>query len=391
MFKCFNINKIFDKNAFGLYYGIKNNIQFTISKVPDSLFNISLNKKNFTRRNIKINTNKSTTINNNTILNNSQAEKNNESLKTNASPSASVLSQEKEFFSGEKSDQLNVKHDTQNKGKINTDKVANQRNPEDSLSENLYIKILSSLSKQESIDKDDFLKRLGLLKDKLKLSEINDQEILDLMRKEEEKPTTESINQINNLIEEEVSEEEFAAESGVRFRRPPHTFEELKQTLEEADKLFEKNKVSFLGQEEKDLEELGKSFMKNIPKHMKVSILNYPANNADIVLLGVSRFSNMHALWTSDFLNKFEPDGIAIEFPPDDPIFIEGNDSHNQEWKNFITKNIDYKFKVNPLPQNVNDLVLTPSNIESLIHNNFDKSEKIKITPKLIFSDHSIK
>ena len=43
----------------------------------------------------------------------------------------------------------------------------------------------------------------------------------------------------------------------------------------------------------------------------------------------------------------------------------------------------------NPLPNNINDALLTPNKIESLIENNIDKNPKMKLTPKLIFSDNN--
>jgi hypothetical protein len=254
---------------------------------------------------------------------------------------------------------------------------------------NIYLKVLSTLSKLENIDQEEFKDKLLKIKGKTNIKDIEDEDILSLISSYQENLTDKNQKTLTKIIEEEVSEEEFAENEGIRFRRPPHTLEELKKTLEEADKIFDENKTLFLGKSQEDLENMEKDFLKNIPKHIKFNVLNYPSNNCDIVLLGVNRFSNVHSLYVSNFIEKYEPECIGIEFHPDDPIFIQGDKSHLEEWKNFLEKNIDYKFKVNPLPKNVNDAILSPKKIESLIENNIDKNQKMKLTPKLIFTDNN--
>jgi hypothetical protein len=254
---------------------------------------------------------------------------------------------------------------------------------------NIYLKVLSTLTKVENIDQDEFMNKLIKITKNTNIKNIEDEDILSLITSYQENMNENNKKFITKIIEEEVSEEEFAENEGIRFRRPPHTIEELKKTLEEADKIFDDKKSLFLGQTQEDLHNMEKDFIKNIPKHIKLNVLNYPSNNCDIVLIGVNRFSNVHSLYLSNLIEKYEPECIGIEFHPDDPIFIQGENSHFEEWKNFLEKNIDYKFKVNPLPKNINDAILSPKKIESLIENNIDKNQRMKLTPKLIFTDNN--
>ncbi len=367
MFKCLNI---FKKNKNNIY---ENFLLLSKNLSKYNYKNISTIKF-FSRRNIKLEQN----LQSSKIILNEKEEKIN--ISNNLQNNENNLSNKKSTI-----------YDN-SKSKKNYQSQLNQQdntlNNKDLKESNLYLQILSSLSKIENTDRPIFAKRLISLCEKSNISNLDDKSILDLIISEE-LATEKNKEEINNLIEEEVSEEEFASEKGIRFRRPPHTLDELKKTLEEADEIYEKNKVKFLGQTQKDYEEIENNFIKDLPKHLKMNVLSYPSNDSDIVLIGANRFSNIHALWISDFLDKYEPDGIGIEFHPDDPIFIEGKFSHLNEWKNFISKNVDYKFKVNPLPKNVMDVLLTPNKVESLIQNNIDKCMKMKLTPKLIFTDQS--
>jgi len=369
---------------------IKCNI-YTCSAVNFSTNQITqLIRKNFSRRNIQI---EKTTESSKKLpsgaekssssQNYSQIENQNTNLNPNKNSSSRLINTEKNSFNS-------------NTNKINkTDNSNKNLEPASDNPTNLYLQFLSSVSKLDTEEQAEFSSRLAQLTQNSHSSPaaIDDSSILNLILSNEipAKATKSASSEINTMIEEEVSEEEFAAENGIRFRRPPQTLEELKKALAEADEIFEKNKVSFLGQSAKDLDVIESNFMKNLPKHLKVSVLNYPENNSDIVLLGINRYSNLHALWLGDFLGKYEPDGIGVEFPPDDPIFIEGKGNHKDEWANFISKNIDYKFKVDPLPRNVMDVLLTPQKVETLIQNNVDKCLKMKLTPRLIFSDQSNK
>lgn len=189
------------------------------------------------------------------------------------------------------------------------------------LKNNLYLQILSSLSKirEEGLNYDDQAEKLKeILKNKdLK---INDETIFKMIKLPDNENGEEDIKKI---IEEDLSEEEFAQENNVRFRRPPHSPGELKSVLLESEKIYQENKNLLFDNPDITKEEYKDSFMKKIPKYFTLRKLIYPPTGTEIMFCGVKRASNLHSLFLSKVIDKLEPEAILIHLPPDLPMFIE--------------------------------------------------------------------
>lgn len=220
---------------------------------------------------------------------------------------------------------------------VNVEDVLNTKLKHDN---NLYLQILSCLSK---IDKDNSSKTeiQQKLKESLKDQkiEINDKKLMKIITIDDEelgsnKKDKNFIEEVKKIIDAEMSEEEHAEKTNYRFVRPPHSPEEMKKTLEQAEKIYEENKP-FLFINDKDINiKYEDIFRKKIPKFFTMRKLRYPPTNTDILLCGVRRNSNIHAVFLNKVLEKIDPDAIMLQMPPDIPLFIENVATDDYELSN---------------------------------------------------------
>jgi hypothetical protein len=246
------------------------------------------------------------------------------------------------------------------------------------LEDNFYLQILSSLSKKEEYTE---------IKEKLQqyshLGKIDDSKISNLINSDNKEI-------LERMIEDELSEEEHGDDKEIRFVRPPHSAEEMKRVLDEAENIYESNKHELLGKDEDYKNEKKNNFFKNIPKYFSIKNLYYPPTDSEIIVLGVQRNSSKHGHFLSSLIERIEPDMIATQLSTDIPFFINSSKDYQSDWKEFIKKNSDYKFLVDPLPQGINDMLISIKKIERLYNINLTTSEDFKIGPKVIISKQSI-
>ena len=205
---------------------------------------------------------------------------------------------------------------------------------------------------------------------------------------------------IDAIINEELSEEEFAKDREVIFKRPPHTSSELKEVLEQAEKIYEENKFILLENDEKLYNDIKEDFFKKIPVNFILRTLSYPVTGTNIMLCGVQKRSSIHSFFLTDLLNNIDPDQIVIQQAPDDPIFIDGVNSYEDgnfllivyvEWKSFLRKGTNSNFLINPLPKSISDIVITHGRISKLIDKSLLESTNFQIGKKIIISKQSNK
>ena len=225
--------------------------------------------------------------------------------------------------------QLNNKTNTKSSEttELNSFTLDDLKNKKINLSSNFYLQIMSCLSK--STDDIEIKKKLIDILSKNKI-EINDESLskmLNLSKNENNEPNEQLQTMIDGIINEELSEEEFARENGkqIIFKRPPHSLEELKDVFHQSEKIYEENKPYLLQNDEQITAQITDDFFKKIPINFILRSLSYPVTNTDIVLCGVRKISNIHSLFLSDILYRVDPDQIVIQQSPDDPIFIDSN------------------------------------------------------------------
>jgi hypothetical protein len=244
--------------------------------------------------------------------------------------------------------------------------------------ENIYIQIASTLNKVD--DQNDKYKNIL---NNYGIESTNNDNLLNLIN-------TQNAEEIKKLVEDELSEEEHGDEKEIRFRRPPHSKQELIDVFEQAEKIYEENKHILL-ENDIDIKTQNKnSFLEKIPKYFNIRRLVNPDTGSEIFILGVQRSSNLHAYFLNELLNKIEPDMIAVQLPPDHPMFINTYSTYQKEWDEFVTKNTDCKFLVNPLPKGLHDIILSKSKLEKLYCINFATTEDIQLGSKIIYSGQSI-
>jgi len=147
------------------------------------------------------------------------------------------------------------------------------------LESNFYLQILSCLSKSTD---DTIIK--NNLKTILKKNNItvNDEKLLDMISlsrgnlKENVEDNEELNDMIEGIIQEELSEEEFAKDKEVIFKRPPHSLNELKEVLEQSEKLYEANKQYLILNDDEITSKLKDDFFKKIPNNFILIILSNP-------------------------------------------------------------------------------------------------------------------
>ena len=226
----------------------------------------------------------------------------------------------------DKEDSILEKHNI--KDDLKFDKILEKQiNMED----NLYLQVLSCLSKIEKDDKDKTeiaFKIKDLLKDEK--IEINDRKIMKIVDIEniKSKDKHQLSDEIKKIIDVELSEEEFVEKKNYRFIRPPHSPEELKKVLKESEKIYDENKPFLFFNDRKVNQNYEETFMKKIPRFFSMRKLVYPETNTEILLCGVRRNSNIHSVFLSKVLEKLSPDAIMLHMPPDIPLFIETNENY---------------------------------------------------------------
>lgn len=254
---------------------------------------------------------------------------------------------------------------------------------------NMYLQISACLSKTDVYD-NDIEKKEKILNTLKKYSfDPNLEEISKLVDLESDKKIEVDNDLIEKFVIEELSEEEFADDTGVRFIRPPHTKKELKNVLDEADKIYEDNKHILLSNDEEVNSKIKTKQIEKIPNYLTLRALSYPHTDSQILLMGVQRNSDLHSLYISQILNQYSPDLISVHLPPDLPIFMAAEANYQKDWRSFIKKSQDYSFLVNPLPQSVHEVFMSPLKMERLFDYNFAFSDDIKLSPKIIFSKQS--
>lgn len=226
----------------------------------------------------------------------------------------------------DKEDSILEKHNI--KDDLKFDKILEKQiNMED----NLYLQVLSCLSKIEKDDKDKTeiaFKIKDLLKDEK--IEIKDRKIMKIVDIEniKSKDKHQLSDEIKKIIDVELSEEEFVEKKNYRFIRPPHSPEELKKVLKESEKIYDENKPFLFFNDRKVNQNYEETFMKKIPRFFSMRKLVYPETNTEILLCGVRRNSNIHSVFLSKVLEKLSPDAIMLHMPPDIPLFIETNENY---------------------------------------------------------------
>lgn len=276
-------------------------------------------------------------------------------------------------------------------------------------SNNLYLKIISCLNKlgelNESNENIKFDKFKEILNDQR--VKINDEDIMKLINLsntkkylnneitednlEKDEQFSQIMDYVKKIINEELSEEEFAQENkmNIRFKRPPHTLNELKSVLEQAEDIYQKNRKNLMENDVQVKEEAKEKFIAKIPNYLVLRSLTYPQTNTEIIVIGVKRNSNLHSLFLSNFLESIKPDMISVHLPPDIPLFIKAEGNFKNDWQSFVSVKENFHFLINPLPNSVNDLLISPNKMEKMFDENFALSKEISISPKMIFSYQS--
>lgn len=299
-----------------------------------------------------------------------------------------------------------------NTSKFQPDELGNKPFENDEnifFSNNIYLQIISCLTKLGELDyvdeKNKFTKFKELLSDQN--IKINDEEIMTLIKLSNSKKYvnkeisteelekdgnfSEMMDYIEKIVNEELSEEEFVDKNKmkIRFKRPPHTLNELKSVLEEAEGIYEKNKNILLENDKETLDEVNQKFLSKIPNYLILRNLTYPATNSEIIVVGVQKNSNLHSLFLSNLLENVTPDMIAVHIPPDIPLFIKAEGNFKNDWRSFVAANENFHFLLNPLPNSVNDVLISVKKMEKIFDENFAYSKEISISPKIIFSQQS--
>lgn len=298
-------------------------------------------------------------------------------------------------------DSLNIEQDDMNKH--NEDLF--------SFSNNIYLQIYSCLDKLNAFDdnnqenqgvkqkindllnknkidvkiNDDQILKMITYKNKLK-SENNEQ--INVQNDSNKDNKNEMMSYIEKIVQEEMSEEEYAEENetNIRFIRPPHNKDELKKVFQEAEKIYEE-KRNILFYNDKDIKNSYKEkFIEKVPNYFVMRALSYPQTDTEIFLVGVQRNSNIHSLYLANLLENYKPDMIAVHMHPDLPLFIDTEEDFNKDWVRGITIKQESSYMVNPLPKSVNEVILSTNKIEKMIDYNFAYSDSISISPKIVFA-----
>lgn len=278
------------------------------------------------------------------------------------------------------------------------------------LSNNIYLQIASCLNKLGELDSVNEENKMNKLKEILsdKKIKINDEEIMQIINLsnskkylnkeiddnelEKDEKYSEMMDYVQKIINEELSEEEFTENNkmNIRFKRPPHTLNELKSVFEEADEIYAKNRSLLMENDTKSMNEMKDNFSLKIPNYLVLRSLSFPATNSEITVVGVQRNSNLHALYLSNLLESIKPDLISVHLSPDNPLFIKAEGNFRNDWRSFVAAKENFHFLVNPLPSCVNDIVISSKKLEQIFDENFACSKEISVSPKIIFSNQSI-
>jgi len=73
-------------------------------------------------------------------------------------------------------------------------------------------------------------------------------------------------------------------------------------------------------------------------------------------------------------LSRLKIDNIVTQLAPDEPFFIKTEDEYTLAWERFLRGKFEYKFVINPNPQNLTDLVLDSTRLKFLMDGSFLKS-----------------
>jgi hypothetical protein len=273
-----------------------------------------------------------------------------------------------------------------------TEKIT-EKSTEKNNEENIYLKIYACLNKLKTIDVNDSQRELVnsyLEKNNINLEEYSHDDILKFISNNK-KNEDQAISFLEKLVKEELSEEEFAEKNQkeIRFVRPPHNIIELQKVFNDVEKIYEDNKKYLFFNDSKIIDEERKKFTEKIPKYFQMRSLSYPETESEIFLMGVQRNSNIHSLYIADLLRNYKPDMIAVLMQPDLPLFLKCDGDYQEYWKGYVTGRFDSQFLVNPLPNSINEILLSPRKIEQLIDETFVHSNHISISPKIVFSSQS--
>jgi hypothetical protein len=285
------------------------------------------------------------------------------------------------------------------------------------VNENIYLKILSCLEKLGALDNlnnndnDEKVEKLKEILEKYKNYDIKDEEIIKMIKFQDsgkyfkkhgaddntnnlqDEKYQQLIDYTQKIVNEELSEEEYAESEkndlNIRFKRPPHTLTELKNVIQEAEEIYDKNKNLLLNNEDTENLERHEKYFNKIPNYLVLRSLSYQTTDSEIILVGVKRNSNLHALYLSNLLKEYKPDLISIHLPPDLPLFISAEGNYKKDWKEFVVNNEKHRFLINPIPNNISEMLISVKKIEKLFDENFVYSDEISISPKILFSHQS--
>ena len=109
------------------------------------------------------------------------------------------------------------------------------------------------------------------------------------------------------------------------FKAPPTSDEEKIKLMEEVDHWLNKYGKFLAGTHiQLDLDEQRKKKLAELlPQKLEVWRLRYPPTETEIFMVGVDRYSYMHATWIKDLLNDVRPENIFVELPCDEPYFVK--------------------------------------------------------------------
>ena len=246
--------------------------------------------------------------------------------------------------------------------------------------ENLYLQALKTL--KQTIKDPNALQELQM-KPSFNLEAIDNSQINEFVNSYTERP-----EYLKALIEEEISEDEFASDKEVKFRRPPQSPAELFNVVKSADEIYAKTKETFYETLEESKVRKTDNFLKSIPKHMTINNLKYPVTGASLVMLGVHKFSASHCAFVNSFLQIYEPNLILTQISPDEAFFIKGDADYEESWRDFLINGIDYNFLVNPLPKTISETMLDPDKTKHLLKT-IGKSNNFALSTSAIFSKKS--
>jgi hypothetical protein len=113
--------------------------------------------------------------------------------------------------------------------------------------------------------------------------------------------------------------------------------------------------------EEFDREHEQHAVFGSVPQNLIIKSLKFGLQpKTKILMLGVEKSNSLHGLFLSDLMDSLEPEVTLTPVNCDNPFFIKTQQNYFTAWEHYLrTISNLYRFYVNPLPQQIQEVTMS--------------------------------